>query len=256
MHAAPSNESPSTEARMHGHFRHHHHHHHGRGIVPGLLVVALGTFLLLRQLGVISSEVHVVDFWPLVLVGVGLSSAARGRSLGSRLLGLVVALFGAALLGERLGYVTMGVAQLWPALIVAAGIAIIWNGLTRHRRPRMLSTEAVSADALQRSVTMGSLKLAVDSQQFKGGSIHATMGEVVVDLRRAAFEGDEVTLDLSLLMSGVEIYLPGHWRVLSDVSQTMGVVEDKTEPRPDATGVQKRLLLRGNVTMGAVTIKN
>jgi len=257
MHAHPSNEpSHSAELRTHGHLHHHHHHHGGRGIAPGLVVVAWGTLLLLRELGVLSSALRVMDFWPLLLVGFGLSTAVGGRKLGSRLLGLVVALFGVALLGEKLGWLTVGVVQLWPALIVAAGLAIVWNGLTRHRRPRTLSSEAVSADELRRSVTMGSLKLLVDSQQFKGGSIHATMGEVQLDLRRAAFEGDEVALDLSLLMSGVEIHVPSHWRVASDVSQTMGVVEDKTDPRPDAAGVQKRLLLRGNVTMGAVTIKN
>lgn len=259
MHPHPSNESShSAELRMHGHLRGHHRHchHGGRGIVPGLVVVAWGTLLLLRELGALSSELRVMDFWPLLLVGFGLSSAIGGRKLGSRLLGLVVAVFGVALLGEKLGWLTVGVAQLWPVLVVAAGLAIVWNGLTRHRHPRTLSSEAVSADEVRRSVTMGSLKLLVDSQQFKGGSIHATMGEVQLDLRRAAFAGDEIALDLSLLMSGVEIHVPSHWRVASDVSQTMGVVEDKTDPRPDAAGVQKRLLLRGNVTMGAVTIKN
>jgi len=259
MHAHASNQpSPAAEVRLHGHFRRHHHHghHRGRGIIPGLVVVAWGTLLLLRELGVLSSELRALDFWPLLLVGFGLSSALGGRKLGSRLLGLVVALFGVALLGEKLGWLTVGVAQLWPLLIVAAGLAILWNGLTRPHRPRAAIGEAVSADEVQRSVTMGSLKLLVDSQQFKGGSIQATMGEVQLDLRRAAFDGDEVALDLSLLMSGVEIHVPPHWRVVSDVSQTMGVVEDKTDPRPDAAGVQKRLRLRGHVTMGAVTIKN
>jgi predicted membrane protein len=258
MHAHASNDPSSAEVRLHGHLRGHHHHGHHRapGVVPGLVVVAWGTLLLLRELGVLSSELRALDFWPLLLVGFGLSTALGGRRLGARLLGLVVALFGLALLGEKLGWVPVGVAQLWPVLIVAAGLAILWNGLTRRHRPRTASSEAVSADEVQRSVTMGSLKLLVDSQQFKGGSIHATMGEVQLDLRRAAFEGEEVALDLSLLMSGVEIHVPGHWRVASDVSQTMGAVEDKTDPRPDAAGVQKRLRLRGHVTMGAVTIRN
>jgi len=103
---------------------------------------------------------------------------------------------------------------------------------------------------------MGGLALLIDSQQFKGGSLSATMGEIRVDLRRAAIAAEEATLDLSLVMAGVELFVPTSWQVVSDVSPFMGAVEDKTEPRPDGTGVQKRLVLRGKVTMGAVTIKN
>jgi predicted membrane protein len=247
---------PSPEVRLEGHFRHHRHHHHGRGIIPGLVVIAWGALLLLRELGTIDPELRALDFWPLLLVGFGLSGALHGRRLGSRLLGLVVALFGGALLAERLGHVSTGAAQLWPLLIVAAGIAIVWNGMTHRRHHQGIAHQAVSSDELRRSVTMGSLALVVDSREFKGGSIGATMGEVKIDLRRADFPGDAVTLELSLLMSGVELCLPTHWRVLNDVSTTMGVVEDKTDPRPDGAGVQKTLVLRGTITMGAVTIKS
>jgi hypothetical protein len=57
-------------------------------------------------------------------------------------------------------------------------------------------------------------------------------------------------------MGGVELYVPSNWQVVNDVSPFMGVVEDKTEPRPDAAGVQRKLVLRGKITMGAVTITN
>lgn len=256
MTAEPSTHAPhpSPELRIEGHFRRH--HHRGRGVIPGLVVIAWGVLLLLRELGTIDPALQILDFWPLLLVGFGLSGAVHGRRLGSRLLGLVVAFFGGALLAEKLGYLSTGVAQLWPLLIVAAGVAIIWNGMTHRRHHRSVEHQAVSSDELRRSVTMGSLALVVDSRQFKGGSIGATMGEVKLDLRRADFPGDAVTLELSLLMSGVEIHVPSHWRVLNDVSTTMGVVEDRTDPRPDAMGVQKTLVLRGTTTMGAVTIKS
>jgi predicted membrane protein len=160
------------------------------------------------------------------------------------------------MLAERLGY-AIGVARYWPVLLVVAGIALLLNGYTRHRRggPR-LASEQVSADELQRSVTMGGLALTVDSQRFRGGALSVTMGEIKADLRRAAIEGDEAALDLSLMMGGVELYVPTNWQVVNDVAPFMGTVEDKTEPRPDAAGVQRRLVLRGKITMGAVTITN
>jgi predicted membrane protein len=237
------------------HLGRRHHHHRGHGIIPGLVVIAWGGLLLLRELGVLDPTLRVLDLWPLLVVGFGLALAVRRRGLGSALLGLVIALFGAGMVAERLGYAVGGVAHLWPVVIIAAGLAIIWSGSTRRRAPRV-ANEKTSADELQRSVTMGALALVVDSQQFKGGSLAATMGEVRVDLRRAAISGEEATLDLSLVMGGIELYVPTNWQVVSDVSPFMGAVEDRTEPRPDGAGVQRRLVLRGKITMGAVNIKN
>ena len=239
-------------------------HHRGHGIAPGLLLIALGGFLLLRELGLIDPTLRVLDFWPLVLVVMGLSFALGGRgpggALGRRgpggvLVGLAVALLGAGLLAARLGYAVPGVAHLWPLAIIAAGIGVIWSGWTRRRASRF-ANETVSADELRRTVTMCDLSLAVDSQQFRGGTLSATMGEVRVDLRRAALSGEEVVLDLSLTMGGIQLHVPSNWQVVNDLSLIMGVVEDKTDPRPDGDGVQRRLVLRGSITMGAVTIKN
>lgn len=233
----------------------HRHHHRGHGIIPGLVLITWGGLLLLRELGVLDPALRAMDFWPLLIIGLGVSIAVGRRRLGSILVGLAVTLLGAGLLAQRLGY-TVGVARLWPVLLIAAGIGVIWSGLARRRRGPWVAKEQVSADELQRSVTMGGLALAVDSQRFRGGALNVTMGEIKADLRRAAMETEEAALDLSLTMGGVELYVPSNWQVVNDVSPFMGVVEDKTEPRPDAAGVQRKLVLRGKITMGAVTITN
>jgi len=250
--SSPSSLPPRVSWDRDRRFRRHHHHLHG--IFPGLVLIAWGGLLLLREVGVLDPTLRVIDFWPLVIIGLGLSIAVGRRRLGSILLGLAVALLGAGMLAQRLGY-AVGVAHLWPILLIAAGIGVMWNGFTRRGGPR-LANEQVSANELQRAVTMGGLALVVDSQHFRGGSLSVTMGEIRADLRRAAMAGDEVALDLSLTMGGIELYVPNNWQVVSDLSPFMGAVEDKTEPRPDASGVQRRLVLRGKITMGAVTIKN
>ncbi len=253
----PSPPSPPPPAGRWERGRHfgHRHHHRVHGILPGLVLVAWGGLLLLRELGVLNPALRAIDFWPLVIVGLGLSITVGRRRLGSVLVGLAVTLLGAGMLAQRLGY-AVGVAHLWPVLLIAAGSGVIWSGATRRRRGPWLANEQVSADELQRSVTMGGLALVVDSQRFRGGALSVTMGEIKVDLRRAAIEGEEAVLDLSLTMGGIELYVPSNWQVVSDVSPLMGVVEDKTEARPDAAGVQRKLVLRGKITMGAVTITN
>lgn len=245
---------PLDRPACHHHHHHLHHHHRLHGLFPGLVLVAWGGLLLLRELGLVDPALRVIDFWPLVIVGLGLSIAVTRRGLGSLLFGLAVALLGAGLLAERLGYAP-GVARLWPVLIIAAGLGVLWNGATRRRPAPRFSDEKVSADALQRAVTMGNLALVVDSQQFQGGALSVTMGEIRADLRRAAMAGDEATLDLAVTMGNVELLVPASWQVVSDIPPFMGSVEDQTAPRPDAMGVQKRLVLRGKITMGVVTIK-
>jgi predicted membrane protein len=240
-------------------WRHGRFHPHRRRavhrVVMGLTVIAWGALLLLRDAGVVNPALHVLDFWPLLLIGFGVSALIRWRDAGAALFGAIVGLAGAGLLAERLGYIQADVVRLWPVLIIAAGVALVLRGSVRHR-PLGSVRESVSADVLQRSVTMGNIKLAVDSQQFKGARLGATMGEVQVDLRRAAISGEEATIEVSVVMGGIELFVPSHWQVVSDVSPLMGAVEDKTEFRPDPTGVQKRLVLRGSITMGAVNVRN
>lgn len=247
----PSPPEPWSRGRA-GH--RHHPHHHGPGIIPGLVLVAWGGLLLLRELGYVSPSLRAIDFWPLVIIGLGLSMTVRRRHLGGALTGLAVMLLGAGLLAQRLGYVP-GVARLWPVLVIAAGVGVILNGLTRRRVPRS-AAEPVSTGDLQRSVTMGELALVVDSQQFRGGALGVTMGELRADLRRAAMAADEAVIELSLTMGNIELHVPGNWQIVSEVAPFMGVVEDRTEPRPDAAGVLRRLVLRGKLTMGAVTVRN
>jgi predicted membrane protein len=247
---------PERWDRDHRRRRFHRRHHRFHGLLPGLVLVAWGGMLLLREMGYLSAELHPFDFWPLILIGAGISMALRRFRLGSALVGLAIAALGAGLLAQKLGYLA-GIAHLWPLLLIAAGVGIILNGFARRSHPlARLPDEKVSADELQRSVSMGGLAVAVDSQQFKGGALAVTMGEIKADLRRAALAGEEVTLDVSVTMGGIELYVPSNWQVVSDVSPFMGSVEDKTDPRPDGTGVQRRLVLRGSITMGAVTIRN
>ena len=79
-----------------------------------------------------------------------------------------------------------------------------------------------------------------------------------LDLREAAIAGDEAFLDLSVVMGGIEIRIPRTWRVASELSPVLGSVEDATHPDPDAPGTERkpRLVLRGSVAMGAVTLTN
>ena len=88
------------------------------------------------------------------------------------------------------------------------------------------------------------------------------MGGTQLDLRQATIEpGHEAVINVFTLMGGHELWVPSEWMVVSDVIPLLGGVDDKRLPpidpaarRPD--DAHPRLVLRGMVVMGGLTIKS
>lgn len=96
----------------------------GVRVIPGLLILLLGVLLLLDSLDVMSLG-SVILFWPLAVIAFGLQMATGG---GNPILGGLVALIGAALQVEKLGWVDVRwreVWSYWPLLLMAGGILIL-----------------------------------------------------------------------------------------------------------------------------------
>jgi len=229
-------------------------HRHGGGIGFGLTVVAVGVLLLMRTLGMLPEGVGFWDFWPLILVGMGVGHLVRARGIGGVLFALTLAGVGAALLLANLGVLDTGISQYWPVLIIVLGLAILFGG-GRRKPPRACGPADVSsADYIRKSVTFSGAKIRVDSRQFKGGDLSAAMGGFELDLRDADIDGDEAVLDVHVVMGGIDLRVPESWRVVNELQPTLGGLEDKT------TGVavepRKRLVLRGTAVLGGITIRN
>lgn len=234
-----------SECREHAHGHSH--------VVMGLVVVAFGVLLLLRQLGVLPASVNVGDLWPLVLVGFGLGHVGWRRGLVGNLLWLTVGVAGVLLLLDNLDVLHVGLAQYWPVLVVLGGLAIMLKR-PRHRVDRV--RETASEDFLRRSVTLGGAQIRVDSRQFRGGELSSVMGGIELDLLQADIAGDEAILDFHVVMGGVEVRVPEAWRVVNEVEPTLGAIEDRTARRAVGDEPGRRLVLRGKVVMGEISVRN
>jgi hypothetical protein len=80
------------------------------------------------------------------------------------------------------------------------------------------------------------------------------MGGVELDFRDSSMQGEQATIDLFVMMGGVDLRIPQNWVVVNDLDLLMGGVDDKT--RPASAAKANRLLLRGTVVMGGVNIRN
>ena len=65
---------------------------------------------------------------------------------------------------------------------------------------------------------------------------------------------DEVVIDVSVIMGGIELRVPETWRVVIKGVPIMGGFSDET--RTPSSPKAKVLLLQGSVVMGGVEIKN
>src|SRR5258708_35307474 len=107
-------------------------------VIPGLLLVALGAWLLAGTLGVRLPSV--ATLWPVALIVFGLAFLAQFFAGGRRGEGLVFTGVAATLLGAFFLAITLGrltwndAGRLWPIYVLIGGLALLaqWPG---PRRP-------------------------------------------------------------------------------------------------------------------------
>ena len=93
-------------------------------LIPGLLVLGLGFLFLSHTMGWIASPWRYLPLWPWAfIVLIGLLKMSRG-SAHDVIVGLLITLFGGALIMQTLGYWT-DIWRFWPVLLIGAGVLLM-----------------------------------------------------------------------------------------------------------------------------------
>jgi hypothetical protein len=240
--------------------------HHAPALWPGLLLVSLGAGLIAREFGLLPPQVRVLDFWPLLIVVLGITVLLRAGGIVSAVLALAFMATGGVLLAGNLGFLTSAVARLWPALLVLLGLWVLFrggrgpdrSGPGRWRPPEsgeIARNPAGDEDHLSRQYTASGAELRIESQAWKGGELGVTAGGVELDLRQAQLDPEGAVLVLRVLMGGVEIRVPDTWHIQFDVTPFIGGADDSTRSTQGATAAP-RLRITGTVTLGGVSVSN
>lgn len=254
------------------------------GLWPGLILVSLGGGLLAREFGYLPAHVRALDFWPLLVVFIGISSLTRARSVVGASFALAFTGLGGVLLASNFGVLTFPAARLWPALLVLLGLAVLLSGGRRRalapprsdppaggrgsaqpwrdasgEAPRDAASncgpQTTDADRLTKQLMFSGAQWKIESQAWQGGELSVTGGGVELDLRYAHLAPEGAVLDLRILMGGVDIRVPDTWQVQCDISPLFGGADDTTRSTQGATNAP-RLRVTGSVTLGGVNIRN
>ncbi len=141
----------------------------------------------------------------------------------------------------------VGRGMLGIVAIMVLGVVIAESDATRD------STGAEDASWLDSGAFLGSVEHRNLSAAFRGGEAAAVMGRLEVDLRAATMAGEEVVIEVDVVMGRVEILVPDDWRVVSEVEAVLGAADIQTSRREAAAGAPL-LVVRGGVLMGRLYV--
>lgn len=189
----------------------------GGGTAFGSVLFILGFLILLDDLDFLA--INLWDFWPVMLVVVGL--LIMWRALGH----------------DRA-----------PAECCSESGSEF--GSEFNSEPSAKS----SPDRVNAVAILGGFKRSVASKNFRGGNLTAFLAGCDVDLRDCDMPPGEVSLDVFAFFGGIDLRVPEDWSVELRVLPVLGGSEDKTRQPQNGTG--KKLLVKGTAFMGGVAIKN
>lgn len=249
-------------------------------VVAGFVLIALGILFTLDSFGLVDAG-SIGDYWPLFLVVPGFVSFVWPRKNADRFWGAVLMGVGTLLLLRNLDIIWIRFRHIWPAVLVAFGIYLIWRALEARRSPdgdpggaigqrahdgaiagfegtrELREPPVTGGDRLEEFAMFGGGDRMIRSQAFRGGTVTAIMGGFDIDLREADIAGDAARIEVFVMMGGIDLKVPENWTVVLDVTPFMGGADYRPgSRRAPADKPPKVLTVSGFVFMGGVDVKH
>jgi lia operon protein LiaF len=157
----------------------HHYHHHRHPYIGGLILITIGVLFLLDNFGYASFGGLIHDFWPIILILIGLSLLMR-RSESYRESSISAS-------GDESGGPGPGPKETQNSS----------HGFSSS------NSEQVSANN-----TFGDVNMVLTSKSFQGGNINTVFGEVDVDAGSVELAPGEQVLRVHTVFGRTRISLP------------------------------------------------
>jgi len=243
-------------------------------IVAGLILVGVGAFLLLRNMGFWLP--NWLFSWPMILILVGIYSGVKHNFRNNGWM-VLIGVGGYFLISDFVP--DLGLQPLfWPLVIIGLGLLFIlrpgkkdwmefkknadankWTATTEVYGGVSQDPSTATIDSsdflIVRSVFSGVVKNIV-SKNFQGGKISCVFGGAEIDLSQADISGT-VILKLEAVFGGIKLVVPPHWSVQNNIDGVFHGIDDKRRFNPDANiNPGKILILKGSAVFGGIEIRS
>ncbi|MCW3089670.1 MAG: hypothetical protein JWP81_739 [Ferruginibacter sp.] len=241
-------------------------------VIGGLILVAVGAALLLRNMGFFLPGW--LFSWPVILIMVGIYIGFKHNFKNNSW--IIVTAIGGYFLVSR--YIPgLGLEPFfWPMVIIALGIVFIlrphrstWTDIRSEietDKMKNVNTEAlyepVKATTLDRSdylvvrSVFSGINKTVVSKNFQGGHISCVFGGGEIDLSQADISGP-VTIKVEMVFGGAKLVVPPHWTIQNEIEGIFHGIDDKRKFNPSiGINPEKVLILKGSAVFAGIEIKS
>lgn len=213
----------------------------------GVIVVLIGVFLFIKQVGIISPlAVNLwtlfIKFWPLLLLFLGIELYISNNRITG---GIILLLSVSFLFNTLLDFNFFSV--LWPILIIGIGVSLLFKEERKEEKKVKDDTSYLS-----QTLFFKDENLKVDSQNFKGGRLDMFVGSLKLDLREAKVSKGGAKLNINAIFANVNVLVPKECRVKSKGSSVIG---DWTINLNEREREEPVLNINGNILFGEVKIE-
>lgn len=221
-------------------------------ILGGLLVIGAGALILIKQLGM-----PIPGFllsWEMILIAIGSVMLVKHnfKKPGAY---IMIAIGSVFLLHDFMPNV-IEPKFIWPILIIALGISMILKPFTKKKA--IVNDQSFSdipkEDYVNSAAFFGGITKRVVTKNFQGATISSVFGGNEINLSQADFS-NEVVIDVTCVFGGVNLIVPSHWKIKSDLTTVFGGIDDQRPASSDAgSEEEKTLILKGKCVFGGIEI--
>ncbi|MBD8491164.1 hypothetical protein IFO69_20595 [Echinicola sp. CAU 1574] len=261
----------------------------GGRVTTGLIVLAIGLFLLLRKMNIFIPDW--IFSWPMIFVAIGVISLAKHNFQSG--FGAFMLIFGGFFLIKNELNIPFGIEPyLIPIGLIILGIFLLvtkkqnkfqdfsnWSGFSGgtssgtyeegkstgkgetfmsdtsfgHADSAEFQTE--QKDMVNSQALFCGIQKRVMSKNFKGGKVSAFFGGTEIDLTQADL-AENAVLNVEVAFGGVKLLMPPHWELKMGVTNIFAGVEDKRMYPKSGEETGKVLVINGTVLFGGLEVKS
>lgn len=248
----------------------------GRNVLVGLIVVAVGVVILLKQLHFPFFPYWIFS-WPMILIIIGLVIGVKSdfRNVSW----LIMVLLGGFFLLDHVVIFNWHLNQYaWPIGIIVIGIFLIFRSVispsqsyhdynkdnryggglsdpTDETSDEKKNTMNSGDDYINSTNIFGGTKKRIFSKSFRGGQTTNFFGGTEIDLTQADLNKVAV-IDLVQVFGGIKLIMPANWEVKSEVVSIFGGLNDKRNMPSSTQDTSKMVVLTGVCIFGGIDIKS
>ncbi len=217
-----------------------------------VILISVGVLFLLDNLNILDIG-HFWEFWPVVLIAIGLMKLT-GSNFQDKSSASVLIIIGVVFLLLNLDILYWDdIWQFWPLILILIGVSIIMKHKNRSGNNGAKHPEK-RVDVV--AIFSGNNK-TVTSDHFEGGNITTLFGGAKLDFGQAKLAEGENVLDVFCMFGGAEIRIPETWNVQIKGVPIFGGFEDGRRSIPAHEKTQGRtLVIKGFVMFGGLELKD